>query len=85
MCQTGSICVLNTRFEHWICFSGSTGKHIRSVQFLQFDLLDLNTGFALRGSTDEHNYSFLHAAQLNFQLDKDKVRGNTLVRYVLRL
>ena len=92
MCQTGSICVLNTRFEHWICSSGSTGKHTRSVLFgnadllnLQFDMLDLNTGFALRSSTDEHKYSFLHAAQLNFQLDKDKVRGNTLARCVLRL
>ena len=25
LCQTGSICVLNTRFEHWICCSGSIG------------------------------------------------------------
>ena len=54
LCQTGSICVLNTRFEHWICSSGLTGKHTHSVLFgnaaplnLQFDMLDLNTGFAL--------------------------------------
>ena len=25
--QTGSICVLNTIFEHWICSSGSTDTH----------------------------------------------------------
>ena len=41
-------------FEHWICSSGSTGEHTRSVLFrnaarlnLQFDMPDLNTGFAL--------------------------------------
>ena len=41
-------------FEHWICSSGSTDKHTRSVLFrnaarlnLQFDMLDLNAGFAL--------------------------------------
>ena len=48
------ICVVNTRFEHWICSNGSTDKHTRSVLFgkaarlnLQFDMLHLNTGFAL--------------------------------------
>ena len=48
------ICVLNTRFEHRICSNGSTDKHTRSVLFgraarlnLQFDMLDLNVGFAL--------------------------------------
>ena len=52
--QTGSICVLNTIFEHWICSSGLTDKHTGSVLFrntarqnLQFDMLYLNAGFAL--------------------------------------
>ena len=41
-------------FEHWICSSGSTDKHTRSVLFgsadrlnLQLYMLDLNTGFAV--------------------------------------
>ena len=45
---------LNTIIEHWICSSGSTDKHTRSVLLrnaarlnLQFDMLYLNAGFAL--------------------------------------
>ena len=53
-------------FEHWICSGDSTDKHTRSVLFenaddsvnLQFNMLDLNTGFALAVPlSDEHTRS----------------------------
>ena len=63
------------------------GEHAGSVS-CWFCLLD--TGFALVWQFSsvfvvEEEFWKGHAARLNFQLDKDKVRGNTLVRYVLRL
>ena len=74
-------------------YSVSTHEHTRSVvntlvrfrvNFVSLDLLFSNSCPRYSNYTEEE-FCKEHAARLNFQLDKDKVRGNTLVGYAPKL
>ena len=54
------------------------------VNFVSLDLLFSNSCPRYSNYTEEE-FCKEHAARLNFQLDKDKVRGNTLVGYAPKL
>ena len=77
----------NTLFRFMNMLVQFCGEHAGLVS-CQFCVLDTGFALVLQFSSIfelEEELCKRHAARLNVQLDKDKVRGNTLVRYVLRL